>query len=488
MSTLLIKGGYLLQPDEPLVQADVLVADDEIAAVGDVTAPPGADVLDVAGRVVIPGLINAHTHSNQSIEKGLCDRLPLDAWMVLASYGGAGARLEPRDLYVSAMLGAIEMLTTGTTAVLDCNRTEPAWYDEGMDAVMQAYIDIGMRANVATQYADLDFFSSIPLGLIDAPDSLASRARRANVNDSLDRAERFIDRWNNRHALLTPMLGPSSVPRCSQELFEGSLALARRKGVRLQTHLLSAKSQVPVAEERFAGSTVDYLRTLGGLQEWTSFAHGIWLSDEEVAMLGETDAGIVHNPVSNQKLGAGIAPAPALVRAGVNVALGSDGASSNDSQNMFETVKSAAILHRIANPPDQWPGAEDALRMCWQGGAAVMGKPIGRIAPGCKADLTVLSTDSLLLAPKEQLMNQIVYSELGMSVETVIVGGEVVVRDRRIQTIDVDAVFAEAQELAARVWASLPERFTRYEETEPILRQLERQVGALELRFARTCG
>ena len=488
MSTLLIKGGYLLQPDEPLVQADVLVSDDEIAAVGGATAPPRADVLDVTGKVVIPGLINAHTHSNQSIEKGLCDRLPLDAWMVLASYGGAGARLEPRDLYVSAMLGAIEMLTTGTTAVLDCNRTEPAWYDEGMDAVMQAYIDIGMRANVATQYADLDFFSSIPLGLIDAPEDLTSRARRANASDSLDRAERFIDRWNNRHALLTPMLGPSSVPRCSQELFEGSLALARRKGVRLQTHLLSAKSQVPVAEERFAGSTVDYLRTLGGLQEWTSFAHGIWLSDEEVAMLGETDAGIVHNPVSNQKLGAGIAPAPALVRAGVNVALGSDGASSNDSQNMFETVKSAAILHRIANPPDQWPGAEDALRMCWQGGAAVMGKPIGRIAPGCKADLTVLSTDSLLLAPKEQLMNQIVYSELGMSVETVIVGGEVVVRDRRIQTIDVDAVFAEAQELAARVWASLPERFTRYEETEPILRQLERQVGALELRFARTCG
>ena len=488
MPTLLIKGGYLLQPDEPLVQADLLVADDEIAAVGTVVPPPGTDVLDVTGKVVIPGLINAHTHSNQSIEKGLCDKLPLDAWMVLASYGGAGARLEPRDLYISALLGAIEMLSTGTTAVLDCNRTEPAWYDEGMDAVMQAYIDIGMRANVATQYADLDFFSSIPLGLIDAPESVTGRARRANVNDSLDRAEHFIDKWKDRHPLLTPMLGPSSVPRCSRDLFEGSLALARRKGVRLQTHLLSAKSQVPVAEERFSGSTVDYLRSLGGLQEWTSFAHGIWLSDEEVAMLGETDAGIVHNPVSNQKLGAGIAPAPALVRAGVNVALGSDGASSNDSQNMFETVKSAAILHRIANPPDDWPGAEDVLRMCWYGGAAVMGHRIGRIAPGYKADLTVLSTASLLLAPKEQLMNQIVYSELGMSVETVIVGGAIVVRDRRIQTIDVDAVLNEAQELASRFWASLPERFTRFEETEPLLRQLEERVGALELRFARTCG
>ena len=488
MPTLLIKGGYLLQPDEPLVQADLLITNDAIAAVGDLTPPPGADVLDATGKVVIPGLINAHTHSNQSIEKGLCDKLPLDAWMVLASYGGAGTRLEPRDLYISALLGAIEMLSTGTTAVLDCNRTEPAWFDEGMDAVMQAYIDIGMRANVATQYADLDFFSSIPLGLIDAPESVTGQARRANVNDSLDRAERFIDKWKDRHPLLTPMLGPSSVPRCSRDLFEGSLALARRKGVRLQTHLLSAKSQVPVAEERFSGSTVDYLRSLGGLQEWTSFAHGIWLSDEEVAVLGETDTGIVHNPVSNQKLGAGIAPAPALVRAGVNVALGSDGASSNDSQNMFETVKSAAILHRIANPPDNWPGAEDVLRMCWHGGAAVMGLHIGRIAPGCKADLTVLSTASLLLAPKEQLMNQIVYSELGMSVETVIVGGTVVVRDRKIQTIDVDAVLSEAQELAARVWASLPERFTRFEETEPLLRQLEERVGALELRFARTCG
>ena len=488
MPTLLIKGGYLLQPDEPLVQADLLITNDAIAAVGDLTPPPGADVLDATGKVVIPGLINAHTHSNQSIEKGLCDKLPLDAWMVLASYGGAGARLEPRDLYVSALLGAIEMLRTGTTAVLDCNRTEPAWFDEGMDAVMQAYIDIGMRANVATQYADLDFFSSIPLGLIDAPESVTGRARRGNVNDSLDRAERFIDKWKDRHPLLTPMLGPSSVPRCSRDLFEGSLALARRKGVRLQTHLLSAKSQVPVAEERFSGSTVDYLRSLGGLQEWTSFAHGIWLSDEEVAVLGETDTGIVHNPVSNQKLGAGIAPAPALVRAGVNVALGSDGASSNDSQNMFETVKSAAILHRIANPPDNWLGAEDVLRMCWHGGAAVMGQRIGRIAPGCKADLTVLSTASLFLAPKEQLMNQIVYSELGMSVETVIVGGTVVVRDRKIQTIDVDAVLSEAQELAARVWASLPERFTRFEETEPLLRQLEERVGALELRFARTCG
>ena len=488
MPTLLIKGGYLLQPDEPLVQADLLITNDAIAAVGDLTPPPGADVLDATGKVVIPGLINAHTHSNQSIEKGLCDKLPLDAWMVLASYGGAGARLEPRDLYVSALLGAIEMLSTGTTAVLDCNRTEPAWFDEGMDAVMQAYIDIGMRANVATQYADLDFFSSIPLGLIDAPESVTGRARRGNVNDSLDRAERFIDKWKDRHPLLTPMLGPSSVPRCSRDLFEGSLALARRKGVRLQTHLLSAKSQVPVAEERFSGSTVDYLRSLGGLQEWTSFAHGIWLSDEEVAVLGETDTGIVHNPVSNQKLGAGIAPAPALVRAGVNVALGSDGASSNDSQNMFETVKSAAILHRIANPPDNWPGAEDVLRMCWHGGAAVMGQRIGRIVPGCKADLTVLSTASLFLAPKEQLMNQIVYSELGMSVETVIVGGTVVVRNRKIQTIDVDAVLSEAQELAARVWASLPERFTRFEETEPLLRQLEERVGALELRFARTCG
>jgi 5-methylthioadenosine/S-adenosylhomocysteine deaminase len=484
----IVKGGHLLDLELDFAPGDLLIDGDVIKRVGGDIVQAGAEVIDARGMVVMPGLINAHTHSNQSIEKGLCDKLPLDAWMVLASYGGAGARLEPRDLYISAMVGAIEMLSTGTTSVLDCIRTDFAWFDEGLDAVMQAYADIGMRANVAAQYSDLGFFSSVPLSLIEAPEELLIQERRADVGDLLTKLEGYLDRWEGRDPLLTPMLGPSAVPRCSVEMFEASLQLARRKGARLQTHLLSGKSQVQVGNDRYEGSTVQYLRGLGALESWASFAHGIWISDEEIGILAGTDTTIVHNPVSNLKLGAGIAPVPALIRAGVNVAIGSDGASSGDSQNMFEATKSAALLHRIANPPDAWPSAQDALRMCWHGGAGALGQPVGSLAVGCKADLVLMKTDTLFFAPKDQMMNQLVYAEVGRSVDTVLVGGKVVVRAGRIATVDTNSLLGEAQELATRIWAGLPDRLQRFEKIRPVLEDLERSVGQIPLAFARSCG
>jgi 5-methylthioadenosine/S-adenosylhomocysteine deaminase len=485
---IVIKGGYLLDAERPFAVGDVVIEGDEIVEVGESAERAGATVLDARGKIVMPGLVNAHTHSNQAIEKGLCDRLPLDSWMVLASYGGAGTRLEPQDLYISAMLGAIEMLSTGTTSVIDCMRTDIAWFDEGMDAVMQAYSDIGMRANVAAQFADLDFFSSIPLSLIEAPAALREERRRASVGDILTRAEHYIDRWSLKNPRLTPMLGPSSVARCSRELYSETIRLVKHKKTRLQSHLLSAKSQVPVAEELFGGSTVRYLESLGALGPWASYAHGIWIADDEIPVLAESESVIVHNPVSNQKLGAGIAPVPALDRAHVNVALGSDGASSGDSQNMFEVMKSAALLHRIANPPEHWLGSADSLRMCWHGGSAAMGAQIGRLSPGYKADLTILKTGELMVGPKEQTMNALVYSEVGRSVETVIVGGQIVVDGGKVITVDVGKILEEAQNLTARIWTGLPERLQAFEKLRPILEDLERTVGRLPLAFNRLCG
>ena len=486
--TIVIKGGYLLDVERPFGVGDIVIEGEDIVEVGGSAEYPGATVIDARGKIVMPGLVNAHTHSNQAIEKGLCDRLPLDAWMILASYGGAGTRLEPKDLYVSALLGAIEMLSTGTTSVIDCMRTDIAWFDEGMDAVMQAYADIGMRANVAAQFADLDFFSSIPLSLIEAPAHLQAERRRASVGDILARAERYIDRWTQKNSRLTPMLGPSSVARCSGELYGEVIRLVKDKQTRLQSHLLSAKSQVPVAEELFGGSTVRYLESLGALGPWASYAHGIWIADDEIPVLAGSESVIVHNPVSNQKLGAGIAPIPALDRAHVAVALGSDGASSGDSQNMFEVMKSAALLHRIANPPEHWLGAADSLRMCWQGGSAAMGARIGRLTPGYKADVSILKTGELMIGPKEQMMNALVYSEVGRSVETVIVNGQIVVENGKVTTIDVGKILDEAQELTTKIWSGLPERLLAFEKLRPILEDLERTVGRLPLAFNRLCG
>ncbi len=484
-SELVVRGAHLFDADRPLETGDLLIRDGAIAAVDGAIDAPGAEVIDARGRIVMPGLVNAHTHSNQSIEKGLCDALPLDQWMVVASYGGAGATLEPDDLYLSTMVGALEMLESGTTSVLDCPRCDVRWFDAGMDRIMDAYADVGLRAAVAAQYSDLDFFETLPMSLIGEE---RPRPRRVAVDEMLGRVEPFLERWSGRHPRLRPMLGPSSLPRCSVELFEASVALARARGVALHTHLLSAKSQVPLARERYGGSTVEFLRRIGALEPWTSFAHAIWLDDGEIPLLAASGAVVVHNPVSNLKLGAGIAPVPALVAAGVPVALGTDGASSNDSQNMFETLKLAAILQRPVVPQERWPTALDALRMCWEGGARALGQRIGRIAPGYRADLVLLRSGELRLGPRDQVANQIVYAELGRSVDTVLVDGEVVVRDGRVVTVNADALRSGAQRLSDGIWRTLPERAARFAEVRPTLERLEREVRALPVGFTRFGG
>jgi cytosine/adenosine deaminase-related metal-dependent hydrolase len=380
------------------------------------------------------------------------------------------------------MVGALEMLSTGTTAVLDCPRCDQRWFDEGMDQIMSAYRDVGMRANVAAQYSDLDFLDSLPMSLIGEDHE---RPRTGSVAEIVGRIEPYLERWRSKHPRLRPMLGPSSLPRCSTELFEASLDVARRHGTALHTHLLSAKSQVPLARSRYGGSTVAFLERIGGVQPWTSFAHAIWLDDAEVSRLGQLGATVVHNPVSNLKLGAGTAPVPAMLRAGVTVGLGTDGASSNDSQNMFETLKAAAIVQRPIVPPDEWPTALETLRMCWEGGAKAMGQRLGRIAPDFEADLVLIRPGDLRLTPKEQIANQLVYAELGRSVDTVIVGGEVVVAAGRVTTVDADTIRVQAQRLIDGIWGSLPAREARFAEIAPTLARLEREVRSLELGFTR---
>ena len=483
MSTLILRNARLLDLQRDGSIGDIVAVDGRIVAIGSGVAAQhevaaGEDVVDVdlAGDVVMPGMINAHTHSNQSIEKGLCDALPLDAWMVLASYGGAGARLSPRDLYVSAMAGGIEMIRSGSSAVLDCARADIEWVDDGMDAIMQAYVDLGMRASVAIQFSDLDFFSSIPIDLIPDGKSLR-KPPMAPPDVVLAGAGRFLERWDTTSSRVRPILGPSSLPRCSTDLFAASVDLAKGRGARMQTHLLSAKSQVDIAAERFGGSTVEFLGKMGALEDWASYAHSIWLNQREIEMFAETDAVAIHNPASNLKLGAGVAPIPAMLRAGANVALGSDGASSSDTQNMFETLKLSTTLHRVQGPPATWPTAMDGLGMLWTGGAAAVGADIGRLEVGALADLTVLDIDRLWPAPAEQMRYQLAYSELGAAVKSVYVDGAPVMVDRAITTIDESAILAEAREIAERVWTTLPARLAKFEELRPMLEQIEAASG-----------
>jgi cytosine/adenosine deaminase-related metal-dependent hydrolase len=257
--------------------------------------------------------------------------------------------------------------------------------------------------------------------------------------------------------------------------------------VGLQTHLLSGKGQVMVGRKRYGGSTVAFLKRIGALNKTSSYAHSIWLDDEEVGLIANSPAVVVHNPVSNMKLGSGRAPIPQLKKAGAHIALGADGGSSADAQNMFENLKGVAISHRNSLEQEDWILAEDALSMCWRGGARALNQPIGRLAEGCHADLTLLNTDTLLVAPWEQLAGQLVHSEMGASVESVIVGGEVVLDHGRFVSINEKALRVEAQEIISRVYAGLPERMARFESVRPLFRELEAKVYRTALGFTRYC-
>jgi 5-methylthioadenosine/S-adenosylhomocysteine deaminase len=488
MAELLVRGAYLFDVAKPLTTGDILVRDGLIAEIAPRINAATATVIDARNKIVMPGFVNAHMHSNQALEKGLNDRYPLDTYMLLGSYGGANAEFRPRDLYVSAMVGAIEMIRGGATSAIDMPRVDMRWFREGTDAIMQAYADIGMRAMVAVTYTDLNFPGSLPLELVPGAAEALKPRKTAELGDIFPLAESFINKWRGWNPLLVPAIGPSSLPRCSTELFEASVDFAKAHGVHMQTHLLSAKSQVFVGQKRYGGSTVEFLNRIGCLEDWASYAHSIWLDPREVMLFAHSPACAVHNPISNSKLGVGTAPIIEMRKAGGRIAIGSDGSSSADGQNMFETIKSAANVHRASHRYEDWILAEDALDMCWNGGAVALGQRLGRLEPSYAADLMLLHTRHLFITPKEQLAGQMVHSELGSSVDTMIIGGEVVFTDNRFTRIDEAAIHAEAQEILTRVYSGMPERERKFAELYPMFRDLERAVADAHLPFTRFCG
>jgi cytosine/adenosine deaminase-related metal-dependent hydrolase len=482
-----VQNAWVLDATLPLQRTDMLIRDGVIAELGDRISPPdGALRVDGSRHLVVPGLINAHTHSNQALERGLSDNLPLDSWMVLASYGGAGARLDDEDLYVAAAFGALEMLRSGCTSVVDMARVDlGANFHAQANAVIRAYRDVGLRAAIAIQYADLDFFDSLPLHLSDQRPPLPS-----SPPGVLDTIMANVEQWVSRvraaaDPTTVPMLGPSSIPRCSDALFERSAVLATRLDVGIQTHLLSARSQVPLAQRRFGKRTVERLAEIGCLSERVSFAHVIWPDEVEIGLLAQAGAPIVSNPVSNLKLGAGIAPLQAMRDAGAVIALGTDGASSNDNQEMWETIKAASVLHKSYGPADRWVAAAEVLGWCWEGGARVMRQPVGSLRPGAFADLTFLRLDRLLLLPDAHLRNQLVYSSARSAVDSVFVHGRLVLDHGRAVGVDEDAIWRAAQKIVDRLYGAFDARLRTFEQAAPAMMALETAVNGLPLPIER---
>ncbi|MGH7427351.1 MAG: amidohydrolase family protein [Candidatus Methylomirabilaceae bacterium] len=494
---LLIRGARVLTLDEgntAFAEGDIHIEGDRIAAVGPrLEAPPGAQILDGRGRLAVPGLVNAHMHSDETLFRGLLDNMPLEVWMLYSlpplSYGP----LPPRLIYLRTLLGAIEALRSGTTAIQDDVSEAPYATLEGSEAVLHAYLNAGIRANVACNMTDKAYHEKIPYLANLLPDWAMDQLRATPpqlASDLVSLAETLLRTWHGREGRIQIALSASAPQRCTPSLILALDDLSRRWRTSLLTHVLETRVQVTTGREFYGKTVVTHLDDLGVLSDRLTIAHGIWLTDDDIERLATAGTAVAHNPISNLKLGSGVMRLSALRDAGVPLCLGTDGSSSNDSFNMFEVMKVAALLHKIAVPDSRrWPSARDVLDITLRGGAraTLRQRQIGALTPGYLADIVLLRLDDPAFVPLHDPANHLVYCEIGRNVDTVLVGGRVVVEGGQLTTVDTDAVYSEVATLMPEFMRMLDLAYAASRRLEPVLWQVyercQRETSGMN-RFA----
>lgn len=484
---LLIRGGLLLRGEPPgLERADVLVEGDHIVAAGPrLPAPPDAEILEAGAFLVLPGLVNAHTHAHNNLLRGLTGRWTLED--LLNHAAALNAHRTPEDHYLSAALGATEMLRTGCTTAYDLFMAVPAPTVEDVEAVARAYTDVGMRVVLAPAVADLVFYRTVP-GLLDLlpPDlrRIVEEVRAAPTEGLLRLEAEVIRRLHGQAGgRIRVGLAPTIPTQCTDGLLEGTARLAREHGVGVHTHLSESKMQVIAARRRWGRTAVARLAELGLLGPGFVGAHGVWLTDEDIGRLADAGGAVAHNPASNLRLGSGIAAVREMLDRGVTVALGTDGSMSSDNQDLFEAMRLAGLVGNVRFPHDtrRWLEAEEVWRMATAGGARALGleAEVGTIEPGRKADLVLLRAESPFLRPLNDVLTALVYAETGADVDTVVVDGRVVVRGGRVLTVDEDRLRARAQAAAERLRAENAGAWKLAAELAPYLAAACRATAAL---------
>jgi 5-methylthioadenosine/S-adenosylhomocysteine deaminase len=473
---LLIQNGQVLHSKSMNPEySDLLIEEDRIAAIGPhLSVPEGAQRINAVGQLVLPGLINAHTHAHNNLMKGSADNWTLED---LLNHGAAlYSNRTVEDQYITAAIGAVEMVKTGCTSAYDMFMAIPAPTEVGLEAVVRAYTDVGMRAVVAPAVADIDFYQTVP-GLFDLlPKDLrrtVESVQAAPAEGLLQMNENGIRRWNgSAGGRIHVGVAPTIPGQCTDAFLAGCLKLVHQYGVSFHTHLVETKIQAIYAGRRWGKTVVGHLDEMGLLGPNFIGAHSVWLTDEDIRRLADTGSLIAHNPASNLKLGSGISPIREMLDRGITVGLGTDGSMSSDNQNLFEAMRLAALVSKVRAPhhPDQWVGAIDVWKMVTSGSAKILGmaSDIGSIAPGRKADLILLQADSVFLRPLNHIVNALVYAETGADVTTVLVDGRVILERGQLLTLDESRLRDKAQEAAERVrhqnreiWA-LAERIAPY--------------------------
>jgi len=434
---LLVLNGTLVTMDNDhrvIPDAGIAIEHGRIVAVGSSTdiirmysAP---ERVDAAGKLIIPGLINGHTHIPMTLFRGLADDLDLQDWLTKYIFPAEAKNVTEEFVRAGTRLGLAEMIRGGTTTYCDMYYFEDAIADETQKA--------GVRGVLGET-------------IIDFP--VADNKTNA---EGMAYVERFVQKWKGND-LIVPAVAPHAPYTVSEEHLKAIRAFSERTGAPIVTHISETKREVDDSIKAHGASPVDYLSRIGFLSDRVIAAHMVWPSDSELGILKRAGVGVVHNPQSNMKLASGVAPVPKMLAAGLRVGLGTDGAASNNDLSMWEEMDTAAKLHKVISGDPKVMSAEQAFELATISGARALHleKEIGSIEKGKRADLVLVNRDALNQIPLYNVYSDLVYATKASDVETVIINGRVVMRDRHLLTLDEAAIKESARVFREKIIKSL---------------------------------
>ena len=439
--TTIVSGGAVVTVDAKRTiynPGSIAVDGTSIVAVG-----PSADIagrfkaatqIDATGSIVIPGLINAHTHAPMVLYRGLADDLRLQEWLEKYIFPAEAKTVSREMVRAGTRLAALEMIQSGTTVYADMY-----YFEEEIARTTKAAGMRGVLGQTIIQFP--------------VPDAKTPA-------EGLARTEAFLKEFA-KDDLIVPAIAPHSPYTVDAKTLQASRALAARYGAPVIIHVAETETELGSSRTAHAGlSPVGYLDSIKFFGPRTLINHGVWVNAADMKILRSHQVAVSHNPESNMKLASGIAPVPEYLAAGITVGLGTDGAASNNDLDMFEAMRFAALLHKVKTGNPQAVPASVALEMATINGARALGldKQIGSLEAGKRADLVIVSAASARLTPMYDPVSHLVYAVHGDDVRTVMVNGRLLMRDRKMLTLDEPAVLAEARKLAASVRAAVGKR------------------------------
>jgi 5-methylthioadenosine/S-adenosylhomocysteine deaminase len=434
---LIIRGGTVVTMDgsrRVIESGSIAIKSGRIVEVGqtaDIDRKYAArEVINASGKVVIPGLINGHTHVPMTLFRGIADDLDLQEWLTKYIFPAEAKNVTEQFVRVGARLGLAEMIRSGTTTYCDMYYFEDAIADETFKA--------GMRGVLGETVIDFPV------------------ADNKTYEAGLAYSEQFIKHWQG-NALIVPAIAPHAPYTVSEDHLKAARALSDRTGAPIVTHISETKFEVDESLKKKGASPVDYLNRIGFLNNRVIAAHLVWPSEEELGLLKKLGVGIVHNPQSNMKLASGTAPVPEMLKEDLPVGLGTDGAASNNDLNLWEEMDTAAKLHKLISKDPKVVTAAEAFEMATIRGARALHleKEIGSLEKGKRADLVIVDLDDLNQTPYYNIYSDLVYATKAGDVRTVVIEGRVVMRDRRLLTLNEEAIKADARRYREQIVRSV---------------------------------